>query len=505
MSRSVTRLLKRARKLRDCLAKQPLSKGPRYTHLRDAPLVYIKEVLGINLTPDQVRVVEAAHGPPRRTLVASGHSVGKSNVAAALVNHFFDTRYPGIVLTTAPTERQVRDILWKEIRAQRERAGLPLCFAGPKSCRLETGPEHYAQGFTARDGTRFQGHHSPGGILVIFDEAEGVEPVFWEALKTMLDMNSIFLAIYNPTTPGSAAHLAEQKADEHGIYSRLTISCLDHPNIAAGLKGQPLPIPGAIDVEQLRGMLLEDSFVLGPHDEARVGDVELAGVRYRPGPVAEPRCLGRRPSEAITGLWSEALWARVLETRHSPLPHHPIAIGCDVGRYGDDQTVIIARKGLKLVHCETHVKQPTTFVAQRIKEVCYMLGDSHAPPRRIPVHIDEGGIGGGVIDQADGHLFLAVNASCTPRNPQRYVRVRDELWFMGRQAALEGLLDVSSLPHTHLLRLKAELMCAKYRVLPGSDKLQVSNKEDMKTLLKRSPDLADAFNLCMYPPPMIIS
>ena len=471
---------------------------------RDDPAGYCRDVLGITLTPGQREVLDSLVSPPRRVLASSGHSVGKSVLAACLVCWFFDTRESGICLTTAPTKRQVESILWKEVRTLRHRAGLPDRWAGPKTPRLETTPDHYAAGFTARDATRFQGHHSPGGLLVVFDEAEGIDPEFYQAVKTMLDDESYFLAIYNPTGgSGTATHEAERQADEHGSFRRVTLSCLEHPNVRAQERGEPAPIPGAITLEQLRQMLLEDSMVLGPADAPEGGDVALAGARYRPGPIAQARCLGRRPSLSTSGVWSEQLWERVLATRFDVRPEWPVSIGCDVARYGDNNTVMVVRKGYCLLHAEVHSKIPTNVTAQKLRELCARFKDPHNPERRIPCLIDEGGVGSGVIDQADNYLFVPVNASYKPRNPKRYKNVRAELWFTAREAALRGCLDVSRLHPSVLSRLRAELMAARYEVVPGSDRLAVTEKADAVAVLKRSPDLADAFNLACYPPPKI--
>lgn len=475
---------------------------PEFASYADDPKGYISEVLKLTLTPDMESVLDALQSH-RKVLASAGHSVGKSTLGAALVNWWFDTRKPSICLTTAPTDRQVKDILWKEVRTQRARAGLPDRLAGPKIPRLETSADHFAHGYTARDATRFQGQHSRGGLLIIFDEAEGVEQPFWEALPSMLDDKSFFVGFYNPTGQQTAAHRAELQAEQHGTYRKVNLSCLRHPNIIAEQEGKPRPIPGAITLRQLRDMLLEDSTILPPAGPKLPTDIELQGIWYRPGPIALARCLGIRSTESTVTLWSEELWKRVLQTLHTFREDWPVVVGCDVGRYGDDHSVICVRKGYKLLHIETHVKQPTNVIAQRIKEVCSLFEDRYNPQKRIPCMIDEGGIGAGVIDQGSDYLFIPVNAACKPRNPLRYPRVRDELWFVARQAALEGLMDVSAVqqrqPST-LQRLFAELSVAKYEVINGKDMVKVSSKDDMKAVLGKSPDLADAFNLCWYPP-----
>ena len=90
---------------------QRVQAGSRTLRLeyRDNPLGYIADVLGVTLTPDQERVVRSLM-EHRRVLCPSGHSVGKTDLAGCLVLWWYDTRSPGICLTTAPTERQARSV-----------------------------------------------------------------------------------------------------------------------------------------------------------------------------------------------------------------------------------------------------------------------------------------------------------------------------------------------------------------------------------------------------------
>jgi hypothetical protein len=178
----------------------------------------------------------AAPTPPYRVLVKASHSVGKTHLGGGLVNWWFDSFNPGITLTTAPTDRQVQDLLWKEVRGQRAgRGGFP----GPKVSRLESAPDHFAHGFTAQDGNAFQGHHSEH-MLIVFDEAVGVAPMFWEAAESMFAGEGHgWLAIFNPTDTSSQAYMEELSGNWHVV----SLSALEHPNIAAELRGEPPPYP----------------------------------------------------------------------------------------------------------------------------------------------------------------------------------------------------------------------------------------------------------------------
>jgi len=491
-------MVRQMRRLRALSRPRPADWVRRFDGYMHDPLGFVVEQVRDTPTHQQEAVIAALMEPPYRVLCSSGHDVGKTRLAAWLVVWFFCTRPRGVVLSTATTDRQVKALLWKEVRLVWSRLRhVPYCFVGPKIPQLESGAGHYAMGFTARDATSFQGHHSPGGILIVFDEAEGIDGDFFEAAKTMLGHDSYFLAIYNPTGgTATATYQEEQKADENGLYRRLHLSCLDHPNIHLGGPR----VPGAIDPLQLKSMLLEDSVILSEADESRPEDVELDGVRYRPGPVATARCLGRRSILSVSSLWSDQLWLRVMATRFEVRPEWPVVIGCDVARYGDNSTVVVARKGYCLLEAQVRGKQATTETVRQLEEACYRLSDEHNPEKLIPCLIDEGGVGGGVIDQGvqDGYHFVAVNASRKPKEPDRYFNVRAELYFRARQVALEECLDVSRLPPAILGRLRQELLATQYLVIPGRDKMRVEEKDEIVARLKRSPDLADAFNLCCY-------
>src|SRR5262245_44228861 len=443
---SLASMVRQMRRARALTRPRPADWVRRFDQYMHDPLGFVVEQVRDPPTHQQEAVMAALMEPPYRVLCSSGHDVGKTRLAAWLVCWFFCTRPRGVVLSTATTDRQVKALLWKEVRLVWSRLkGVPNCFVGPKIPHLESGPGHYAMGFTAPDATSFQGHHSPGGCLIIFDEAEGIDADFFQAAKTMLGHDSYFLAIYNPTSGTAAATYQEEcKADEHGLYKRVFLSCLDHPNVT-GVGGR---VPGAIDPQQLHHMLLEDSLVLSDADQGAPEDVTLGGVRYRPGPVALARCLGRRSSLAVTSLWSEQLWSRVMATRFEIRPEWPVVLGVDCARYGDCNTVVVARKGYCLLEAQVRGKQATTETVRQIEETCYRLADPHNKEKAIPCLIDEGGIGGGIIDQGlqDGYNFIAVNASRKPRDTERYFNVRSELWFRGRRSE-EHTSELQSLRH----------------------------------------------------------
>src|SRR5690554_4132377 len=154
-----------------------LPKTEKQRILRAAlPDVWVQEVTGEKPWTKQTEILRAL-AVHRRIAVASCNSAGKSWLAARAVAWFLNTYYPSQVVTTAPTDRQVRRILWKEIHqaaTAAERNGNDL--GGKRLTKSwEFNEEHFAIGFATRDydPDAFQGLHSEH-ILVIVDEAAGI-------------------------------------------------------------------------------------------------------------------------------------------------------------------------------------------------------------------------------------------------------------------------------------------------------------------------------------------
>src|SRR2546423_913341 len=99
---------------------------------QDKPVQYAKNRLKIEtLTADQEQALDLLHVPPYRVLCLAGHDVGKTFLAAIAVNYWYDCYDPSVVITTAPTLRDVVDLLWTEVRLQRAFADLSADFIGP--------------------------------------------------------------------------------------------------------------------------------------------------------------------------------------------------------------------------------------------------------------------------------------------------------------------------------------------------------------------------------------
>ena len=452
---------------------------------RTDPSLYAQQVLGVRWWAKQQEVAASILTQPK-TFVRACHSVGKSHFGGGIVNWHFDCFQPSITITTAPTRQQVEDVLWKEVRVQRQgRPGLQ-----PKAARMETEPDHFAVGYTARSDAAFQGRHEDR-VFILFDEAVDIGAPFWDASEGMMTSAGCRWVVFlNPTDTASRAYEEEMSGD----WNVVPISVLDHPNIHAQLAGLSPPFPKAVSLAWLEDKLARWCSPVSAADK-KASDIEFppgSGTWYRPGPLFEGRVLGRWPTQGSTSVWTEAMWlaAQVRQV----VPDLPLEIGCDVARFGDDYTSLVARRGPCVLHHETANGWGTDQTAGRLKQLCGELVQPGENPLRVAVKVDDDGVGGGVYDQRGRHNFQRVSSASAALEPESYPNKRSELWFTVAERADRGELDLSRLLPASIKLLRGQCMTPKWKV-DSQGRRVVEPKDDTKRRVKRSPDDADALNL----------
>lgn len=482
--------------------------------LRD-PVGYSREILHVNWTPAQQRIAELTQQPPYRVLVLSAHNVGKTHLGAGLTNWWYDTRDPGVVVTTAPTDRDVKDLLWTEVRLQRRGAGMGG-FRGRRASEIFGSEDHLAKGFTAARGESFQGRHRER-MLFLMDEAIGIDPVFWEVTETMFQNTGehAWVCFLNPTDTASQAYQEWLTAGD-GYPQRgwhvVSMGAREHPNIAAELAGELPPYPGAVRLAQLDTWVRKWCTPIPPGD-ATATEFEWpprSGCWWRPGPLFECRAGGAWPSQSTYSVWSHLLFeacARSVVTDER-LPRHTVPeIGCDVARFGDDFTSMVCQDWGVALHHETHNGWSTTQTAAQLKRLCVQMvehckrknPDFSIQAEQIPVKIDADGLGGGVVDQADGFNFIGISGSAT-LDSEDWRTVRSKLWFHAADLAKGAELHLGRLSKEAISLLRQQCVAPRYKVI-GRGQLEVEKKDETKARLGRSPDDMDALNLSLYRPP----
>jgi hypothetical protein len=518
LSKELRRLYSRGARARVTEYVSTVEEGTDLTKYRDDPVGFAKDRLRYIPTADQENILRAL---PGRVKVNAGHSVGKTSIAAVVVIWWFCTRPRSVVITTAPTERDVIDLLWTEIRLLCARAGLDLPFSGPRAPEMFDNEEHWAKGYTARRGESFQGRHRES-MLFVFDESEGVDPIYWTTTDTMYKpgLDHAWLAIGNPISTSSQSYLEDLAvgADGRPKWKQFVLSSLNHPNIHAELNGLPPPVPNAVSLAQVQDWIKQWSERVQPA-EKRAGDFEWppgSGIWYRPGPLMKARALGIRPTEGVDTVWGQAAWEIACTPKFTPqqvwLHKHGITIGVDVAVYGDDDSTIHIRSGPLSVHHESHNGWMPHRLADRIKSLCVewcAWYNAHAviptrtqlTPKEVKVIIELDGPGVAVLDRCDGFgnwtgLKVAESSEVIDNTGTvMYFNKRSELWVTGRDKALAGKMDLSRLPQDVKDRLQIQLLTPTY-TLRTDGSIQVEEKKEIKKRLKRSPDDADGLLVC---------
>jgi phage terminase large subunit len=140
------------------------------------PVLFAEHMLGVDLWDLEADILRSISAQ-RRTAIKACHGVGKT-FTLSLAALWWLARYrEGIVLTTSPTERQVRTQLWSEIHRAVERARVP--YPKLKTTELKFRDDNnFAIGFSTNQTENFQGYHGKH-VLIIADEAPGIESGIW--------------------------------------------------------------------------------------------------------------------------------------------------------------------------------------------------------------------------------------------------------------------------------------------------------------------------------------
>ena len=445
----------------------------------ESPLRFASDTLGVELWSKQAEVLRAVERE-RRVAVKSGNGLGKDFTAAVAALWYVHAHDPAIVLSTAPTFRQVRHVLWRQIH--RLYRGASGALGGRMlDTRWELADDRYALGLSADDADQFQGFHCEN-MFVVVDEAEGVaEPIYEAVEAVMTSANASLLLIGNPTTSSGGFHRAFHR--ERGIYETITISALESPNVEQGR----IVVPGLTTpawVEERREMWGEDSQmfrarVMGEFpdrgEDNLISVTDIDDATYPAGEV---------PAETGS-LLTGSLLTGAGPTGSRPTGAGPVVVGVDVARFGNDRTVIMVRRGNVVVDIRVRHGFANTAVAG---EIIAASRDQH--PKQL--NVDETGLGSGVVDilREQGHPVYGFNGSNGT--------VREEITCANLRA--EGYWTLARRFRDHTIRIPrdaeliAELASLRYRY-NSRGKVLMESKESMKSRGLPSPDKADALML----------
>jgi len=307
-------------------------------------------------------------------------------------------------------------------------------------------------------GKTMSGLHSPY-VLVLVDESGAIPVTVLRAADQVLATGPVFGKILQAGNPISL---------EGMLYAAATV-----------LRAQWTVIRITGDPDDPR------AWVHAP----RVGPEPLAWAKQqiatygRENPWVMSQILGQFPPASINALLGveevEAAMARHL--RDDEYDWAEKRLGIDVARFGDDRTVIFPRQGLAAFRPVVMRNARTTDIATRVAKASHDWAQGEAQ-----LFVDDTGHWGhGVIDILTdaGYPVIPLVYHAKALDP-RYKNRRAEFWIKGAEWVKGG----GALPHVP--ELVAELITPTYTFANGV--FQLEEKDQIKTRLGRSPDLADA-------------
>jgi hypothetical protein len=395
-----------------------------------------------------------------RSAVSSGRGIGKSALVSWITIWMLSTRIGSTTIISANSESQLRSVTWAEITKWLAMS-LNSHWFEVSATRLM--PAKWLTELVERDlrkGTRYwgvegrlwsaenpdayAGVHNFDGVLVVFDEASGIDDSIWAVTAGFFTENTpnrFWMAFSNPRR--NTGYFYETFNSKRGFWNTKVVD-------ARTVEGT--------DKQVYQGIIDE----YGP-DSAQ----------------AHVEVYGQFPSEGDDQFIGAFLVDEAMKRPQYQDASAPIVIGVDPARFGADATVIAVRQGRDIVRIDRHRGDDTMTVVGHIIEVI----DEFKPTLVV---IDEGGLGAGIVDRLKEQRYKVkgINFGNKSKNPIMYGNKRAEMW-----GSMKDWLKTASIPLDRFL--KTDLISPMMK--PDSKgTIFLESKKDMKARGLASPDAADA-------------
>lgn len=443
----------------------------------DHPVEFVEDIIGAKPDKEQAKILRSV-AKNQLTTVRSGHGVGKSTVEAWVVIWFMVTRPFPKIPCTAPTQHQLFDILWAEVsKWLRHNKALAneLIWTKEKVYMRGYPEEWFAVARTASKPDALQGFHAED-VLYIIDEASGVDDsIFEPVLGALSTPGARLLMCGNPTQ--LSGFFYESHTKNRASYATFHIDGRNSSRVSQDF------------VQTIINMYGEDS------DVFRV------------------RVAGEFPLQEDDIFIPLSLVENSIMTEFSPRKTpNLVHIGCDVARFGDDKTIIGYKIDEKVTFYKKRQGQDTMKTADDIIILGEQLVQRYKLDTPIPVKVDDGGVGGGVVDRLrqikrnnpERFWWLEVYpVKFGERIPHKYYHDSTSYMMSVVKKLLQPYDEEGNKKPVELILpddddLVAQLSGRKYSLTEAS-KIKIESKKEVKKRGQPSPDEADCVLLLCLP------
>ena len=395
-----------------------------------------------------------------RMATSSGRGIGKSALVSWLVIWMLSTRIGSTTIVSANSEAQLRSVTWAEITkwlsmslnshwfevsATRLMPAKWLTDIVEKD--LKMGARYWGvEGrlWSAENPDAYAGVHNFAGVMLVFDEASGIDDAIWSVAAGFFTENTpnrFWLAFSNPRR--NSGYFYECFNSKREFWRNKVVD-------ARSVEGTDKQVYQQIIDEYGSDSSQAHVEVYGEFPNA--SDDQFIGSRIVDEAMDRPR-------------WKDQT--------------APLVIGVDPARFGSDSTVIAVRQGRDIVAIKKYKGDDTMEVVGRVIEAI----EEYKPALVV---VDEGGLGAGVVDRLKEQRYKirGVNFGTKSKNPLMWGNKRAEMWGEMRE-----WLKSAAIPKDRFLKndLTGPMM------KPDSKgTIFLESKKDMKSRGLASPDAADA-------------
>ena len=483
------------------------------TRYANDPVGFVTDVLGDAGTPysKQAEMLEALVDH-RRVSVVGANGSGKDWAAARAVLWWLETRPESKALTLGPTQRQVEEIVWQEMREAYASVAEGRLSGRMLKSAYRIDEQRFALGFSTDNALNIQGFHSDQ-LLVVVTEAHAMPQAHMDAIKRL--QPDRLLLVGNALSRDGEFY--ESHHGKRGLYHGIKISAFDTPNFTGEGGGRPGMVTPeyveeyALDYGEDHPLYAASVLAEFPDslDDSLVGReaVESAMERWEASAVvpAEDDCHSERsaaesrnPSGADAA--GEERSPRDVSTAVQASPSaplnmtngEPVYIGVDVARYGFDKSAVCVRQGERVLSMRSFERMDTMRLAYEVRRTARKTGAR-------AVFVDEGGVGGGVVDRLRelGAPVYGVHFGGAAQRPRRFFNRRSEIFWELRMLLERRLIAI---PRDE--ELAGQLLGLRYDV-SSSGQVRLEGKREMRKRGMPSPDKADALALAFLVPPSL--
>ena len=351
----------------------------------------------------------------------------------------------------APQRNQAKSIAWDYLKHYALK--IPGCSVSEQELSVELPNKARIRLFGADNPDSLRGQYFDG---VVCDEVAQMKPEVW---------GEILLPALSDRR-GWALHIGTPKGIN--LFSELYHKGLNAPDWYSA----------SFDVHHTDAL---------PADEIALAKQEMSDNQFR----QEFLCDFTASSNTALISLDTVLEAQRVDPRTSI--YDPLVLGVDVGRFGDDSSVLFWRRGrdARSIPIEKYRGLDTMQLAARVAAGIGL----HRPEA---VFVDEGGVGGGVVDRLRqlGHSVIGVNfggKADSAVGGELVANKAAEMWCRMREWMQTG----GAIPEDR--ELTAELTAREYGYTVHNE-IVLERKEVMKKRGLPSPDVADALCLCFAHP-----